>query len=57
MEVSDQLQALAALPPGKGPLVPTGYEAGLGLRADLDAVVREKIPSPYRDSNPQSSIL
>jgi hypothetical protein len=27
----------------------------VGPRAGLDAVVREKIPSPYRDSNPRSS--
>jgi hypothetical protein len=36
----------SALPPEKGPLVPIVYEAGLG------AVVRRKIPSPYRESNP-----
>jgi len=28
MEVSDQPQAKAALPSGKKPLVPIGYEAG-----------------------------
>jgi hypothetical protein len=28
MEVNGQLQAPAALPPGKEPLVPIGYEAG-----------------------------
>jgi hypothetical protein len=28
MEVSGQLHAPAALPPGKGPLVPIGQEAG-----------------------------
>jgi len=28
MEVSGQLHAPAALPPGKEPLVPIGYEAG-----------------------------
>jgi hypothetical protein len=28
MEVSGHLHALAASPLGKGPLVPTGYEAG-----------------------------
>jgi hypothetical protein len=27
----------------------------VGPRAGLDAVVRRKIPSPYRDSNPLSS--
>jgi hypothetical protein len=25
----------------------------VGPRASLDAVVKRKIPSPYRDSNPQ----
>jgi hypothetical protein len=27
----------------------------MGLRASLDAVVKKKIPSPYRDSNSPSS--
>jgi hypothetical protein len=27
----------------------------VGLRAGLDAVVRSKLPSPYRDMNPRSS--
>jgi len=26
----------------------------VGPRANLDAVVRRKIPTPYRDSNPRS---
>jgi len=30
-------------------------EGWVGLRAFLDAVVRRKIPNPYRDSNPRSS--
>jgi len=29
MEVSGQLHVPAALPPGKDPLLPIGYEAGL----------------------------
>jgi hypothetical protein len=29
----------------------------VGLRAGLDAVVKRKIPSPYRDSNPRPSRL
>jgi hypothetical protein len=33
----------------------TPREEPLGTRADLDEVVRRKIPSPYRDSNPRSS--
>jgi len=45
MEVSSQLHALAALPPGKEPLVP------LAPRAGLDTEVKRKIPSPCRDSN------
>jgi hypothetical protein len=39
MEVSEQLYAPAALPPGKEPLVST-------LRTGLDAMVRRKILSP-----------
>jgi len=27
----------------------------VGLRSGLDTVVKRKIPSPYRDSNPRSS--
>jgi hypothetical protein len=41
----------AALPHGKSPC--TMWRGGwLSARAGLDAVVRRKIPSPYRDSNP-----
>jgi hypothetical protein len=29
----------------------------MGLRAVLDVVVRKKIPSPLRDSNPRAPIL
>jgi hypothetical protein len=47
MEASDQLHDPAALPSGK--------ELRVGPTAGLDAVVRSKIPSPYRDSNPRSS--
>jgi hypothetical protein len=50
MEVSGQLHAPAALPPGKDPLVPTGYEAV------LDAVVKRKILSPHQESNPRTLI-
>jgi hypothetical protein len=39
MEVSGQLHAPAALPPGKEPLVSIGYEAGWTPRAGLDMVV------------------
>jgi hypothetical protein len=46
MEVSGQLHAPAALPPGKEPLVPV-----------LDTVVKRKIPSPRRESNPRTPIV
>jgi hypothetical protein len=41
MEVSGQLHAPAALPPRKEP----------------DAVVKRKIPSPRRESNPRTPIV
>jgi hypothetical protein len=53
MEVSAQLQALAALPPGKEPLI-GGW---VGPRAVLDAVVKRKIPSPRRESNLRTPIV
>jgi hypothetical protein len=43
MEVSGQLHAPAALPPGKEPMVPIG--GWVGTRAGLDAVVKRKSPS------------
>jgi hypothetical protein len=52
MEVSGQLHATVALPPGKR--VPDTHWIG-GLvdpRAGLDAVLKRKIPSPCWDSNP-----
>jgi hypothetical protein len=57
MEVSGQLQAPVALPQGKEPLVPIGSGAGGGARAVLDAVVKRKIPSPRRESNPRTPIV
>jgi hypothetical protein len=38
---------------------PVSYWIGgwMGLRTGLDAVVRRRISSPYRDSNPRSSSL
>jgi hypothetical protein len=48
MEVSDQLHVPAALLPGKETLVPVGQE---GVTC-LDTVVKRKILSPRRDSNP-----
>jgi hypothetical protein len=56
MKVSGQLYAPAALPPGKEPLVPTAQEAGVGPRAVLDVLVKRKIPSPRRESNPRNPI-
>jgi hypothetical protein len=53
MEVSGQLHVLAASPPGKNPL----DRRLLGPRAVLDAVVKRKIPSPRRESNPRSPIV
>jgi hypothetical protein len=51
MDVSSQLHAPAALPSGKNP--GTHWIGGwVGPRAGLDAVVKRKIPSPSRDSNP-----
>jgi hypothetical protein len=57
MEVSGQLYAPSALPPGKEPSVPIGYEDGAGPRAVLDTVVKIKIPSPHRESNPRTPIV
>jgi hypothetical protein len=54
MEVSDQLHAPAALPPGKQLLVAGGW---VGPRAVLDAVVKRKIPSLRRESNPRTPIV
>jgi hypothetical protein len=57
MEVSGQLHAPAALPPGKEPLVPIWWEAGWAPRAVLDAVVKRKIPNPRRESKPRTPII
>jgi hypothetical protein len=52
MVVSGQLHDPAALPPG------THWIGGwVGPRAVLDAVVKRKIPSPRRESNPRSPII
>jgi len=40
MEVSGQLQAPAALPPGKEPYVPVGLGGWVGTRSSLDAVAK-----------------
>jgi hypothetical protein len=57
MYMSGQLHAPAALFPRKDPLVPIGYEAGCAPEPFLDAVVKRKIPSPRRESNPRTSIV
>jgi hypothetical protein len=57
MEVSGQLHAPAALPPGKEP-PGTHWKGGwVGPRAVLDAVVKRKIPSPRRVSNLRTPIV
>jgi hypothetical protein len=56
MEVSGQLHASAALPPGKEPLVPIGMEVE-STRAFLDVVVRRIIPIPRRESNTRTLIV
>jgi hypothetical protein len=55
MEVSDQLHALAALPPKEGAPGTHWIEGWVGSRVVLDAVVKRKIPSPCLDSNLRSS--
>jgi hypothetical protein len=57
MEVSGQLHAPAALPPGEK--APSIYWIGgwVGPKAVLDAVVKRKIPSPCRESNPRTPIV
>jgi hypothetical protein len=46
MDVIGQLHAPAVILPGKEPLVPV-----------LDAVVKRKITSPHRKSNPRTPIV
>jgi hypothetical protein len=57
MEVSGQLHAPATLPPGER--APGTYWLGgwVGPRAVLDTVVKRKIPSPRRESNPRTPIV
>jgi hypothetical protein len=58
MEVSDQLHAPAALPPGKEPPPRTHLIGGrVGPTAVLDAVVKREIPTPHRESNPRTPIV
>jgi hypothetical protein len=53
MEVSGQLHVMAALPPGKERLVSITIGGWVGPRAGMDAVVKRKISSLYRNSNPR----
>jgi hypothetical protein len=53
MDVSGQLHDPAALLPGKEPLI-GGW---VGPSAVLDAVVKRKIPSHRRESNPRTPII
>jgi len=46
MELSGQFKVLVALPLGKEPLVPIGWETVWGPRASLDTMVKGKIPYP-----------
>jgi hypothetical protein len=58
MEVSGQLHAQAALPPLQGKSAGTHWIVRwVGSRAVLDAVVKRKIPSPRRESNPRTPII
>jgi hypothetical protein len=57
MEVSGQLHAPAALPPGKEPPGSHWIGGWVDPRAVLDAVVKRKIPSPGRESNPRTPIV
>jgi hypothetical protein len=57
MQVSGQLHALAALPPGKEPLDTHWIRGWVGPRAVLDMVVKRKIPSPCWESNPRTPIV
>jgi hypothetical protein len=57
MEVSDRFHAPAALPPRKEPLLTNWIGGWVGTRAVLDAVVKRKIPSPRRESNPRTPIV
>jgi len=57
MEVNGQPHATAALPPGKEPPVPIGYEAGWALEPVWTRWRREKFPAPAsnRILEPRSS--
>jgi hypothetical protein len=52
MEVSGQLHASDRFTPRERAPVTHLIGGWVGLKAGLDAVLRRKIPSSYRDSNP-----
>jgi hypothetical protein len=56
MGVSGQLHAPAALPPGKEPLVPIGYEAGWA-QSQSGRGGEEKNSHPRRESKPRTPIV
>jgi hypothetical protein len=57
MEVSGQLHTTAALPPEKESLFPRWIGGWVDTKALLDAVVKRKIPSTRRESNPRTPII
>jgi hypothetical protein len=57
MEVSGQLHVPAALPPRERDPGTHWIGERVGPRAALDAVVKRKIPSPRRDSDPRTLIV
>jgi hypothetical protein len=57
MEVSGQLHAPTALPLKERAPATHWIGGWVGPRAVLDAVVKRKIPSPHRDSNPRTPIV
>jgi hypothetical protein len=57
MQVSDQLRAPAALPPGKKARGTHWIGGWVGSRAVLNTVVKRKISSSRRESNPRIPIV
>jgi hypothetical protein len=58
MEVSGQLHEPADLTPWKEPPPHIHWIGGwVGPRAVLDTVVKRKLPSPRRESNPRTPIV
>jgi hypothetical protein len=57
MKVSGQLHAPAALPPRERASGTHWIGGWVGPRAVLDAVVKGKIPGPFREWNPRTPIV